>query len=198
MPIVKEIQGLHEDMTAWRHELHAHPETAFEEVKTSEFVANKLAEFGIEVSRGLAKTGVVGTLSNGEGGSIAPSLNDIPALPADFITGRVRGGYNAMPPFSEADLSNAQLAVLIDYAQQNIISTALPVLPAEAMTRAAEPATKATLIHQCQITPARRAMVRLYPRGPAASTFMAWRRRPGHRARGCGATRAPGRRSGWR
>ncbi|MBT3991537.1 MAG: amidohydrolase [Rhodospirillaceae bacterium] len=70
MPIVKEIQGFHEEMVAWRHELHAYPETAFEEVRTADFVAKKLAEFGIEVSRGLAKTGVVGTLSNGSGGSI--------------------------------------------------------------------------------------------------------------------------------
>lgn len=70
MPIFKEIQEFYDDMTTWRHELHAHPETAFEEVKTSEFVANKLAEFGIEVSRGLATTGVVGTLSNGSGGAI--------------------------------------------------------------------------------------------------------------------------------
>jgi len=70
VPILEEIQGFHEEMTAWRHELHEHPETAFEEVKTSDFVANKLTEFGIEVNRGLAKTGVVGTLVNGKGGSI--------------------------------------------------------------------------------------------------------------------------------
>lgn len=70
MPILKEIQGFHAEMTAWRHELHAFPETAFEEVKTSDFVAEKLSEFGIEVSRGWAKTGVVGTLSNGSGGAL--------------------------------------------------------------------------------------------------------------------------------
>jgi hippurate hydrolase len=70
MPILTEIQGFHGDMRAWRQGLHAYPETAFEEVKTSEFVAEKLAEFGIKVSRGLAKTGVVGTLSNGNGPAI--------------------------------------------------------------------------------------------------------------------------------
>ncbi|WP_448190815.1 M20 aminoacylase family protein [Azospirillum sp. sgz301742] len=59
------------DMTAWRHDLHAHPEAAFEEQRTSDVVAEKLASFGLEVHRGLAKTGVVGILRNGEGPSVA-------------------------------------------------------------------------------------------------------------------------------
>lgn len=68
----------------------------------------------------------------GEGGSIAPSLNDIPALSADFITSRVRGGKNAMPPFPEANVSPNELAAIILYAQANIIGAALPVYaPAE-------------------------------------------------------------------
>lgn len=54
-------------MTAWRHDFHAHPETGFEEVRTSGIVADVLAGLGIEVHRGLAKTGVVGTLRNGDG-----------------------------------------------------------------------------------------------------------------------------------
>ena len=57
-------------MIEWRHIIHAHPETAFEETHTSEFVAQKLQEFGIEVYQGLAKTGVVGTITHGEGGSM--------------------------------------------------------------------------------------------------------------------------------
>lgn len=65
------IEQLVPDMTAWRHHLHAYPETAFEERRTSDFVATKLAEFGIEVHRGLAKTGVVGVLKGrGDGPSI--------------------------------------------------------------------------------------------------------------------------------
>ena len=59
------------DMKAWRHDLHAHPETAFEEQRTSDVVAEKLASFGLEVHRGLAKTGVVGILRNGDGPSVA-------------------------------------------------------------------------------------------------------------------------------
>ncbi len=68
MPIINRIAEFHDEMTAWRHKIHAHPETAFEEVTTGDFVAAKLAEFGIEVHRGLAGTGVVGTLKgNGDG-----------------------------------------------------------------------------------------------------------------------------------
>jgi hippurate hydrolase len=65
MPIVNRIAALHDDMTAWRRDLHAHPETAFEAHRTSDLVAERLAEFGLEVHRGLAGTGVVGTLRAG-------------------------------------------------------------------------------------------------------------------------------------
>jgi amidohydrolase len=65
MHIVPEIAVLDAEMRGWRHHLHAHPETAFEEVQTSEYVAQKLESFGLEVHRGLARTGVVGALRNG-------------------------------------------------------------------------------------------------------------------------------------
>ena len=58
-------EGLVKEATRWRRHLHAHPETAFEETATADFVAAKLQEFGIEVHRGLGKTGVVGTLKRG-------------------------------------------------------------------------------------------------------------------------------------
>ena len=53
------------EVTEWRRHLHANPETAFDEKATSDFVAAKLEEFGIEVHRGLGETGVVGTLKRG-------------------------------------------------------------------------------------------------------------------------------------
>ena len=70
MPVINRIAEFIDDMTAWRRDLHAHPETAFEEKRTSDIVAAKLREFGIEVHRGLATTGVVGTLRTGNGPSI--------------------------------------------------------------------------------------------------------------------------------
>ena len=60
MDIHEKIAQSHDEMTEWRRTLHEHPETAFEEVKTSQFVADKLESFGIKVERGLAGTGVVG------------------------------------------------------------------------------------------------------------------------------------------
>ena len=65
MPVINRIASFHKDMTAWRHDIHSHPETAFEEVRTADVVAEKLKSFGIEVHRGLAKTGVVGVLRSG-------------------------------------------------------------------------------------------------------------------------------------
>jgi hippurate hydrolase len=53
-------------MTAWRRDLHAHPETAFEECRAADTVARLLASFGIEVEGGVARTGVIGILRGTE------------------------------------------------------------------------------------------------------------------------------------
>jgi len=60
-----------QNMQNWRRDIHAHPETAFEENRTSALVAQALKAMGMSVHQGLAKTGVVGTLRNGDGPSIA-------------------------------------------------------------------------------------------------------------------------------
>ncbi len=70
MPAIGQIEERQQQMTAWRRHLHAHPELAYEEHLTAAFVADRLAEFGIEVHRGLAGTGVVGTLRAGDGPAI--------------------------------------------------------------------------------------------------------------------------------
>ena len=70
MPVINRIAEFTNDMKMWRRDIHAHPETAFSEERTSKIVANKLEEFGVKVHRGLAVTGIVGTLTNGSGPSI--------------------------------------------------------------------------------------------------------------------------------
>ncbi|MEA2783346.1 MAG: hypothetical protein QOK29_4890 [Rhodospirillaceae bacterium] len=80
MPIVNRIAAFHTDMTDWRRQIHAHPETAFDEHRTAAFVAEKLAEFGITVHRGLAGTGVVGTLRAGNAGRAIGLRADMDAL----------------------------------------------------------------------------------------------------------------------
>lgn len=67
-------------LVAMRHDLHAHPELGFEEERTSQIVAQKLAEAGIAVDRGLGKTGVVGTLSVGGGPGRIALRADMDAL----------------------------------------------------------------------------------------------------------------------
>ena len=78
--MIKEINKFHDEMTMWRRDIHQHPELGYEERRTSNFVAEKLKEFGIKVHQGLAKTGVVGTIRNGNGPSIGLRA-DIDALP---------------------------------------------------------------------------------------------------------------------
>ena len=71
----------------WRHDLHRHPELAFEEHRTSAFVAKMLAEYGYEVRGGYAGTGVVGTLLRGTSSRVIALRADMDALPLTEQTG---------------------------------------------------------------------------------------------------------------
>jgi hippurate hydrolase len=66
---VDRIRSYHAELKQVRHDIHAHPELAFEESRTSSIVAEMLAGWGIEVHRGLAKTGVVGVIKGKGAGS---------------------------------------------------------------------------------------------------------------------------------
>jgi len=68
MPVNNMIADQADEMRQWRHFLHTHPELAFEEHHTADFIASKLTEFGIEVHRGMAKTGVIGVIRGKSGG----------------------------------------------------------------------------------------------------------------------------------
>jgi amidohydrolase len=62
-----DIDELVPDLVATRRDLHQHPELAFEEVRTSGIVAQRLRRLGLDVQTGVAKTGVVGTLHGASG-----------------------------------------------------------------------------------------------------------------------------------
>ena len=80
---VETIRRYHGELQALRRDLHAHPELAFEESRTSTLVADKLAGWGIEVHRGLARTGVVGVIpGKGKGGAIGLRA-DMDCLPVE-------------------------------------------------------------------------------------------------------------------
>jgi len=81
MKTLDHISGFHDDLTSWRRDIHAHPELGFEENRTADIVAEKLTSFGIDVHRGLGKTGVVGTLRVGNQTTAIGLRADLDALP---------------------------------------------------------------------------------------------------------------------
>src|SRR5690606_30610326 len=81
--VFEAISLFHDELTALRRDIHAHPELGFQEQRTSDLVANALTALGYEVHRGIGKTGVVGVLegqSNTSGRSIGLRA-DMDALP---------------------------------------------------------------------------------------------------------------------
>ncbi|WP_439611274.1 M20 aminoacylase family protein [Reyranella sp.] len=80
LPRALEIQG---EISAIRRDIHAHPELAFEENRTSDVVAAKLQEWGLEVTRGLGRTGLVGTLRKGNSLKSIGLRADMDCLPMD-------------------------------------------------------------------------------------------------------------------
>ena len=81
MKLIPAIQAQHADLTGWRRDIHAHPELGFDELRTADLVAAKLTEFGIEVHRGVGKTGVVGVLRVGNSHRSIGLRADMDALP---------------------------------------------------------------------------------------------------------------------
>jgi amidohydrolase len=79
--ILKDMETYRDELTAIRHDIHKHPETAFEENRTADVVAAKLTDWGIPIHRGLGKTGVVGTLKGKKPGQRTIALRaDMDAL----------------------------------------------------------------------------------------------------------------------
>ena len=88
MPVINRIADFHDDMTAWRHDLHEHPELGFQEHRTSAVVAERLRGFGVdEVVTGLAQTGVVGVIRGRMPGGAIGLRADMDALPILEDTG---------------------------------------------------------------------------------------------------------------
>jgi len=79
--LIPRVLAFHEDLTKCRHDIHAHPELGFEERRTSDLVAERLAGFGCEVFRGIGKTGVVGRLRAGNSLRTIGLRADMDALP---------------------------------------------------------------------------------------------------------------------
>ncbi|ASJ75710.1 M20 aminoacylase family protein [Granulosicoccus antarcticus] len=90
MPVKNRIAELVSDITEWRQDIHAHPELLFDTVRTGQFVADKLKEFGCdEVVTGIAGTGVVGIIKGrtDTAGRVVGLRADMDALPIEEETG---------------------------------------------------------------------------------------------------------------
>ena len=86
MGMKERIASYQDELVAIRRDLHAHPEIGFEEERTSAIVAERLAAWGIEVHRGIGRTGVVGVLEGRGGGRRIGLRADMDALPIHETT----------------------------------------------------------------------------------------------------------------
>lgn len=88
---ITQVEGLSADLIAeavsWRQHLHRHPELAYKEHQTSDFIASQLTRFGLKVHRGLGGTGVVGTLTRGTSRRTIAIRADMDALPIEEQSG---------------------------------------------------------------------------------------------------------------
>jgi hippurate hydrolase len=88
LPIINSIAAFHPEMTAWRQDLHAHPELSMQESRTSAMVRAKLAEFGVDdIITGMATHGVVGVIRAGTSSKAIGLRADMDALPIQEETG---------------------------------------------------------------------------------------------------------------
>lgn len=97
MPILNRIAEFHDEITAWRRDLHQHPEVLFEVHRTAGIVAEKLKAFGVdEVVTGLGRTGVVGII-NGKSNTSGKTIGlraDMDALTVTEKTGAAYASTN--------------------------------------------------------------------------------------------------------
>jgi len=81
MRLVEPILAFQSELETIRRDIHAHPELCYEEQRTADLVATRLADWGIPVVRGLGVTGVVGIIQNGTSGRAIGLRADMDALP---------------------------------------------------------------------------------------------------------------------
>lgn len=119
MGILKKFQEMKQEMTRWRQRLHAEPELAFDETKTSRFLVRQLKSFGIKDSdiHVMAKTGLVVELhgKNGPGGKGIMLRADMDALPITEDTGVLHSSRN--PGVHHACGHDGHMAMLLGAAK---------------------------------------------------------------------------------
>jgi amidohydrolase len=129
------LPGATAEMTAWRHDIHQHPELGNREVRTSALVAKALREFGLEVQTGLAHTAVIGTLRGGLPGPHVAVRAELDALPVTEPAG--------LPYASQvkAEYEGKQVGVMHACGHDAHIAIVLGVAKLLAQSRASLPGT---------------------------------------------------------
>jgi len=95
MPVINRIADFHADITAWRRDLHAHPELQYDVHRTAGKVAELLRSFGVdEVVTGIGRTGVVGVIRGRGPGRVIGLRADMDALPITERTGKPHASTN--------------------------------------------------------------------------------------------------------
>jgi hippurate hydrolase len=84
---VQDLERSRDELVAWRHAIHQHPELAFKETATARMIADKLVAWGYAVTEGVGTTGVVGTLKSNNGSRSIGLRADMDALPIAEQTG---------------------------------------------------------------------------------------------------------------
>jgi amidohydrolase len=142
--IVGKVTAIESKVIAWRRDIHQHPELSNRETRTAALVAKHLESLGLEVRRGVAKTGVIGVLKGARPGRVLALRADMDALPVEEQTGlpfasRVKAEYlGKMVSIMHACGHDAHTAILMGAAEvlagmrQQIAGTILFVFqPAE-------------------------------------------------------------------
>lgn len=117
------VQRILPEVTAWRRDLHQHPELGFAETRTAGVVADHLRALGLEVRTGVGKTGVVGILRGAHPGRVVALRADMDALPVQEATGlpfasTATGAYmGATVPVAHACGHDMHIAMLMGAAE---------------------------------------------------------------------------------
>jgi hippurate hydrolase len=98
MPILNRIAEFHDEITAWRRDLHQHPEVLFDVHRTAGIVAEKLKAFGVdEIVTGLGRTGVVGII-NGKSNTSGKTIGLRADMDALTVTEKTGAAYASTIP----------------------------------------------------------------------------------------------------
>ena len=179
MPVINRIAEFHADMTAWRRDLHAHPELSMHEARTSSVVQAKLREFGVdEIITGMAEHGVVGVIRGGTGERAIGLRADMDALAIHEETGVPHASVN--PGVMHACGHDGHTTMLLGAAKylaetRNFDGTVYVIFqPAEEFEAGADKMVKDGLFERC---PMEKVFgLHNWPQAPAG-TFL-WRAGP--------------------